>query len=95
MVDRSDRLPELPYLHRSGCCPHCGADLRPGTDQVVRGGDWLKPDGKGGFRTVGYLASYQCPQCGNHLLSGTDGWPKWDDIDPRKLIWLPAPAGPA
>jgi hypothetical protein len=44
--------------------------------------------------TVGQLVSYQCPQCGTHLLSGTDGWPKWDDIDPRQLRWVPAPAGP-
>ena len=94
MVDRADRLPELPFLNRPGCCPCCGAELRPEPDQVVVGGSWLEPDEKGGFMTVGLLVSYQCPQCGTSLVSGTDGRPKWDDIDPRELIWLPAPAGP-
>ena len=94
MVDGANRLPELPYLHRPGCCPRCGANLRPEADRVVLGGDWLKPDGKGGFTIVGYLVVYPCPHCDTRLTSGTDGWPKWDDIEPRQLIWLPSPVGP-
>jgi hypothetical protein len=94
MVDDAGRLPDLPYLHRPGCCPHCGAELRPERDQVDIGGSWVKPDGKGGFVIIGQLVSYQCPQCGNHLATGTDGWPKWDDVNPRQLVWLPAPRGP-
>jgi hypothetical protein len=94
LVDRADRLPELPFLDQPGRCPCCGADLRPEPDQVVLGGSWLKPDGKGSFKTIGYLVSYQCPQCSTPLLSGTHGWPMWDDIDPSQLCWSPAPAGP-
>jgi hypothetical protein len=94
MVTPVGRWPELPYLHRPGCCPRCGMDIRPEPDRVVLGGSWLKPDGKGGFTTTGQLVSYQCPQCGTDLLSVTDGWPKWDDIDPRQLRWCPAPPAP-
>ncbi len=94
MATRADRWPELPHLNRLGCCPRCGADLRPEPDQVVLGGSWSKDDGKGGIMTAGQLVSYQCPQCGTRLLSGTDGWPKWDDIDPGQLYWFPEPTGP-
>ena len=94
MVDGASRLPELPYLHHPGRCPHCGAELWPEADQVVLGGSHLKSDGQGGFITVGLLVSYDCPQCGANLASGTDGWPKWHEIDPRQLCWMPAPLAP-
>jgi hypothetical protein len=71
MVDGASHLPELPYLHHPGRCPHCGAELWPEADQVVLGGSHLKSDDKGGFITVGLLVSYDCPQCGANLASGT------------------------
>ncbi len=94
MVNHADRWPEFPYLDRPGCCPRCGAGLRPEPDRVVLGGSWSKDDGKGGIMTGGQLVSYQCPQCRTRLLSGTEGWPKWYDIDHCQLRWFAEPAGP-
>jgi hypothetical protein len=89
MMARKDRWPDLPHLDEPGCCPRCGEVLRPAASAVLAGGSWSKQGAWGGPETGGHLFVCTCPGCASRLLSFSDGWPRWEDMDACQVRWYP------
>jgi hypothetical protein len=85
MALRAVHEPELPFRGRQGCCPQCGAALRPVAGEVQIG-TWSGEDPATRLRTGGPMFSYRCAGCGCRLMTFQHN-PRWEEIDCAQVVW--------